>query len=351
MRDELDVVEVPRSRLCARLEALGAAGRQAMNLALLAAYRRAIAHALANGSRPDFLYFRGVPFWYFPLSRYFRMRDGIPYVLDFGDVLYMRGITYALGQRAGLRHLTDWAGEAWSVGGADLVVHTTPEQTQLYRRRYAWKPSRCFATIRWGYDADELRHIRPVRREGDALRVVIFGKFAAYGREDACALARCVAEIGREREVQVVQLGLPEQALAAAFAREGVSDRLRAPGMLPYRQGLELLGSADCCVLNAISRVSVPVKAYDYVGLNRPILAFVAPGSAAGRMLAPFSGAFVVRTADQAVEALKKAMHCGVLDPSASVDREEFSQQHQFDRLIGLLDRLGHGLSTGSGGE
>jgi len=345
LRDELNVVEVRRSRLCTRLEALGGPGWQARNVALLAAYRRAIARALANGPRPDFLWFRGVPFWYFPLSRYFRLRDGIPYVLDFGDVLYMRGITYALGQRSGLRHLTDRAGEAWAVGGAELVVHTTDEQSDIYRRRYAWKPRPRFATIRWGYDADELRRIRPARRRDDAFRLAIFGKFAAYGQVDAANLARCVAEIARDREVQVVQLGLPEPELVAAFGREGVAQRLQPLGMQPYGRGLELLASADCCVLNAISRVSMPVKAYDYIGLNRPILAFVEAGSAAERMLARFPGAFVVRSAEEAAQAVRQIAD-GVGELAPGIDTHEFSQQSQFAKLVDILTRLRDGRPT-----
>lgn len=341
IRDGVKVFEVPYGRRFAVLAKAGWPGHQLWKLAVVRAYRRAIQRALEAGPRPDFLYFLGVPFWYFPLAPRFRRRWGVPCVLEFGDVFYMRGVRYRMGQRSGVRQLLDRAAEARAVRGAALVIHTTEAQTELYRRRYKSKHPEEFLTLPWGYDAEALGGI-PLARPGfgDVFRLAIFGKFAAYGADDAGTLARAVGEFHARERVEVVHLGDREPALEAAFAREGLSGCLQALGMQPYADGLRLLASAHCLVLNAISDVSLPVKAYDYIGVNRPVLAFVAPESEAGRLLARFSGAFVVRTAGQAADALRAIAERRLVHLEPGLDTREFSQQRHFERLVAKLEGL-----------
>lgn len=346
-RDDFEVHEVPYSGLYAALERAGGAARTLKSVLLGLAYRRAIECALRGGAAPDLLYFCGNPFWYFPLGRYFRARCGLPYALDFADLFYMKGVPYRMAHRGGLRQHFDRAAEAVAVGGAGLLVHTTELQTAIYRRRYPAKAADEFATIRWGYDAEVLASVEPAAKErADVFRLAIFGKFATYGAGDAWALAQAVGAFHARRRAEVLHLGEAEAELEVAFRREGLSGCLKQMGMRPYRQGLAVLASADCLVLNAISDVSLPAKLYDYIGLNKPVLGFVAPDSAAGRLLDEFPGAFIVGTAREAQDALHRIAQDRIrcLDPE--LDAAEFSQQYQFE---GLLDALIAAMEKESG--
>jgi glycosyltransferase involved in cell wall biosynthesis len=316
------------------------------------AYQRAIERALQSEARPDFMYFLGVPFWYFLLARRFHSRWGIPYVLEFGDVFCMRGVTYRMGQRSGLRQFLDGAAEARAVARAALVIHTTESQTALYRQRYSSKPPEDFMTIPWGFDDEMLKDVAAAPRgTGEAFRVAIFGKFAAYGVEDARALARAVGAFHARHSVEVIHLGDPEPALADAFRREGLSGSFRQLGMQPYVEGLRLLASAHCLALNAISDISLPVKVYDYIGVNRPVLAFVRPESEAGRLLMRFTGAFIVQTAGQAEEALHRIVDQKLSHLQAGPDTSQFGQRRHFERLIERLEEVRERLGTETGGS
>jgi len=351
IRDEVRVFEVPYRRRFAVLEKAGWPGRQLWKLAVVRAYRQALERALKAGPLPDFLYFLGVPFWYFPLAGRVHSQSGIPCVLEFGDVFYMRGVTYRMGQRSGLRQLLDGAAEARAVAGAALVIHTTESQTALYRRRYSSKPPEDFITIPWGFDDELLKDVAPEPQGTDEpFRIAIFGKFAAYGVDDAHALARAVGDFHARHRVEVIQLGDPEPVLADAFHWEGMSGRFRQPGMQPYAEGLRLLASAHCLVLNAISDISLPVKVYDYIGVNRPVLAFVTPESEAGRLLSRFSGAFLVQTAAEAEGALDRIADQGLRHLQAGLDKAEFGQRRHFERLIERLEELRARTGTRSGG-
>ncbi|MCK4282895.1 MAG: hypothetical protein KAX44_01155 [Candidatus Brocadiae bacterium] len=350
LREELDVFEVPLGRYVRRLESLGGTGRRLAIPALVLAYARGIERALRKRPDVDLLYFCGHPFWYFPLARHFLLRLGLPYVLDFEDVFYMRGIPYRLGRRAGLREHFDRQAEAWAVAGAAVVLHTTELQSRIYKERYKWKAAWRFLTVRWGYDEDALASLRPAAESGDGpFRIAIFGKLASYSRQDAQALASAVAAIPEGRPIQVDHLGAPEPELEDAFRRQGLGACFRTCGMQPYREGLRNLVSADCLVLNAISEVSIPAKTYDYIAVNRPIVAFVTPRSAAGRLLCRFSGAFLVQTAKQAERALRTIIQRDVVELSPGPDPTQFSQQYQFQKLLAALRALMQGRSVPCG--
>jgi len=347
IRDELDVHEVARAGLHKFLERFGRAGRWPLDLSLMRAYRRVIAQVLERGPRPDLLYLCGNPFWLFPLGRHFRVRAGMPYVLDFPDVFYAGGVRYRLGHRSGPRRLVDRLTESLAVSRASLVVHTSGPQTALYRRRYPALPAERFVTVRWGYDAEAVRDVRLTERPADdVFRIGIFGKFAAYGQDDARALAEAVGLLHARTRVLVTQLGDPEPALAEAFRLEGLADCFHAAGRLPYAEGMVLLASADALVLNAVSDLSLPAKLYDYIYLNRPVVALVSPGSAAGSLLAGFPGAFLARTALEVRDAFQRIRTDSVQELEAGLDPTEFSQQDQFEALLAAIASLDHGGRT-----
>jgi hypothetical protein len=149
-----------------------------------------------------------------------------------------------------------------------------------------------------------------------------------------------VADLNLDRPVEVLHLGEPEPALQAAFDEAGAEGVLRCMGRKPYPEGLRVLAGAHCLVLNAISGLSLPVKLYDYIGLNKPVLAFVRPDSEAGRLLEPFPGAFIAQAAGQAAHAIRAVARGAVAALADGLDTTEFSQQHQFKRLMGSLAKL-----------
>jgi hypothetical protein len=337
-RTEFPLVEVPYRRAYRTLAGYGVAGGLLAKARLVLAYRAAIERAIHLAPRPHYLYFWSHPFWHFPLARYFHLRYGVPYVLDFADLFYMGGVRYRLGQRAGLRNWVDRAAEQWAVGGARLVLHTTGDQTRLYRERYPAKPPADFLTVRCGYDAALAPLVRQRSRRGDDIfRVGIFGKFASYSRADAVALARAASAFHVRRRVAVVHLGDREPALEAAFGGEGLSGCFIAHGMHPYLEGLSRLATVDCFVLNAISDVSLPAKLYEYILLNRPIVALVSAESTCGRFLARFPGAFLARTAEEIADALEQIAGRGLRRLAPDLEIEQYNQQHEFERLLAAL--------------
>lgn len=351
LRDELETYEVRPRGVSGRPAQKSWPVRQFVKAAFMTGYHRAIGCALASTEeRPDFLFFRGVPFWYFPSAPVHSRRWGIPYVLDLGDVWHMGGVAYSRWQRRGPRSIVDSACEAWSVARASLVVLTTREQTELYRTRYASHPRSRFMTVRWGYDREVLSNLNPAEKPPAAFRVVISGSFTRYRPELGGILARGIRGCGETERVEVLHVGHPEPALEGAFRRAGLSACLRTYGVVPYGRAMEILASADCAVACPLSPLSLPVKLYDYIGLNRPVLAFSAQDTAMERLLESFPGAFIVEGPGDVTEALNRMLRGEVTELQDGLDTAPYSQERQFDRLLERLTlllrpslRAGHG--------
>lgn len=339
LRTSLRVHEVPWRGVYGALQRLGRPGGIACNALLQRAFRGAVLRALEAGPRPDFTYWWGVPFWYFPLAPGISRRTGIPYVLDFVDVWHMAGVRYRIDQRSGLRALIDGPAEARSVRDAALVVTTTDAQTEFYRARYPAMASDRFMTVLWGYDAGVLRSVRPARPPQGVFRIVLIGRFSAYSMDETRLLARAVAEFARGGPVEFQHLGRPEPELEAAFRDAGCGDLLVQRGMLPYGEAMRVVAGAGCTVQNPMSDVSISVKTYDAIGLRRPILAFAPAGCALARVLASYPPSTVVQDAEGAVSFLE-ALRAGRVQGAGDFPVADYSVQHQFGRFIDRLEEL-----------
>ncbi len=344
LRDELETYEVSCPGLSGPPAGLSWPFRQLAKARLVLAYRRTIERALRSTlARPDFLFFRGVPFWYFPLAPSHSRRWRIPYILDLNDLWHMGEVTYSRWQRRGLRAPLDRACEAWSMARASLVVLNTREQTELYLRRYPGRPPETFMTVRWGYDETELMNLRPAAKPPDTFRIVIPGSFTRYRPRAGWTLARGIADCPAARRIEVLHMGRPEPELEDAFRRHGLEHCLRSEGMVPYRRSMEELASADCAAACPISPLSLPVKVFDYIGLNRPVLAFNARGTAMERLLEPFPGAFIVEGPADVAGALNRMLRGEVTELQAGLDPTPYSQRRQFERLVRRLNRIHQG--------
>jgi glycosyltransferase involved in cell wall biosynthesis len=303
-------------------------------------YLRTVTRAVRE-QQPDFVLWRGVPFWYFPLAPIVKKRTGVPYVLDLGDMWHMGAVAYRRDRRTGLRRPVDKLAEWWSVRSAALVCLTTDEQRDLYRERYDGMVDR-IVTVRWGYDAPVLESVldRAQPPEDEPFRVAIMGRFAFYGPEDAVVLAEGLAGQAEEGPVELVHVGRPEPQLRSAMEDQGLGDCLTETGMLPYEEGLAQVARANCAVLNPLSPVSVPVKTYDYIGLRKPIVAIAPMASALANLLRSYPAACLATSAEGAQEAFRWVRTELPRDALLDFAPSPYSLQHQFERLLHRLASL-----------
>lgn len=215
-----------------------------------------------------------------------KRRTGVPWIADFRDPWV--GNSFAQPLRGGHRRLQARL-ERWIVRTADRVVFATPGLLDRYQARYPNEAER-FVVIPNGYDAAELAGIEPIPRAVEkALRLVYTG--SVYGeREMSIFLAGLGAALARRPDMRerlrVEFIGWMTDAnrRAAEGALSSLAPVLELSGQVPRGEALARLRAADAALLlladGADRDLFVGGKLFEYLGLDRQVLAVVPQGDA-----------------------------------------------------------------------
>ncbi len=191
---------------------------------------------------------------------------------------------------------------------ADLVVCVSEGIERLMRKKLPARPERVIL-VRNGID-----HLAPGPAELPAsgpFRIVHVGSFY-HGRDprpflQGLALLRSTRPLTAD-DILVDLVGQCrwfDGVSIEATARDlGVADLVRFDDWVPHARAQHLVGSADLLLLLAQNQPDqVPNKLYEYLGVRRPILAFVDEGGESARMLLEAQGHFPLFDDDPAAAA------------------------------------------------
>jgi len=274
-----------------------------------------------------------------------KRRIGVPWIADFRDPWVGNSFAQPLG--GGHRRLQARL-ERWIVRTADRVVFATPGLLDRYRVRYPLEAER-FVVIPNGYDAAELADIKPIQRlDANALRLVYTG--SVYGeREMTVFLAGLGAALDRRPDMRerlrVEFIGWMTDAnrRAAEEAMPSLAPVLELSGQVPRAEALARLRAADAALLlladGADRDLFVGGKLFEYLGLDRQVLAVVPPGDARS-LLAELDWGIVADPEPGAIAAaLERLMETPAparkADPAGRYERRNLAA-----RLGALLDDL-----------
>ena len=183
--------------------------------------------------------------------------------------------------------------ERWIVTRASRVVLVTPGLTSAFAGRYPQQVSR-LRTVMNGYDPEELESQRTATEAaGDMIRLVYTGTLDRPRETKAFldGLEKFVAgrpEAADRLRVELIGRRSPEvEALARPFTgEERLGAVLELIDFVPRHEALERVGSATAALVmlggGPGMGLFVSGKLFDYIGLDRPVLAMVPPGDARG---------------------------------------------------------------------
>jgi hypothetical protein len=192
---------------------------------------------------------------------------------------------------------------------SDGVVPVASKFAELLVRRHGPKVAKKMLVVRNGIPSLTHRPSDPSR-----WRVVYAGSF--YIRRDPrpffAALATIRAERGVARPIDVQLIGdcryYEGEPLEPEIERLGLTDAISFVDWLPHDQSMEMMASADLLLLLAKDQpLSIPNKAYEYLGTGRPILAVVDRDGETAHLLRDIGGHFVLSDGD-APDAMERAL-------------------------------------------
>jgi len=272
---------------------------------------------------------------------------GVPWVADFRDPWI--GNTFARPLGAPHRRLQA-ALERWMVSRADRSVFATRRIRDRYAQRYPALVDR-FVAIPNGYDLEDLqraaqRGSTPGSVAEDTFRVVYTGSI--YGSQELPILLDGVERLlGRRPELRerlrielIGWMNSENQALASRRL-PALDPAVRHLGQMARGDAIAHLASADAALLlMAPGRdQDVGTKAYEYIGLDRPILAVTPPGEARTTLAELDWGIAVDPNPEGVADGLERIIDAPA--PGRQADPERVYERRALSgRLAALFDEV-----------
>lgn len=308
---------------------------------------------------PEAIVSSGPPHSVHLIARKLHRHFGVPWIADFRDpwteVDYAESLPTAWWSRRLNARL-----ERSVLREAALVTTISPSIGELMRKA---EPSANIRVIYNGYDPSDLPEPRPA--DPDRFWIAYAGSMNRERNPEALWRSlRFLLDRGEASEMGILLIGSIDRFVLERIESYGLSGRVQHIPALSYRETLMRLLDA-ALLLVVVNRVGtagqrgiMPTKAYEYMGLRRPVLAVGPPdGDLAGVLASTETGRMVdyedqeglmtaVREAHRRWRAGERALRAG----NESV--EAFSRQEGTRQLAAFLDELtGRQVPSGVEGD
>jgi glycosyltransferase involved in cell wall biosynthesis len=276
--------------------------------------------------------------------------SGKPWVVDFRDS--MTEDEYPIDRTT--RRVFRWI-EKQAVVHAARLIFTAPSTKKMYLERYPRLDAEKCLVIPNGYDEEDFRNLQMgVAERGTAgpLRLIHAGLVYPWER-DPLPFFRALSRLRNEHRVSCEDLqidlrGAGNETEYGRILRElGVDDMIHLLPLIPYHDALQESARADAMLLfqGASCNHQIPAKIYEYLRLQKPILALTDHAGDTATLLREAGGATIINMADEeAIHAglsaflslLRKGQHPV---PQRQV-AERYSRRNQTYELACALNRI-----------
>jgi glycosyltransferase involved in cell wall biosynthesis len=171
--------------------------------------------------------------------------------------------------------------ESFVARAADRIVVIT---NSLARYVHAMGATAPIAVVSNGAELDRFRPPVDEQASGDRFRVLFTGRLESWSgvREMADLVDAVVSRAGSVVEFHFVGDGGAAKAFQRQLAVRGLSEYCRFDGFQPYWLMPEIIATCDLALLlfpdTQTTRVSSPVKLFEYMAMGKPVIATNLPG-------------------------------------------------------------------------
>jgi glycosyltransferase involved in cell wall biosynthesis len=235
------------------------------------------------------------------IGYFLHVLSGKPWIVDFRDSMTEEGYP----QDPLTRSIYQWI-ERKAIRHGSRFIFTAPAAVRMYLERYpALRPDQCLLLPN-GYDEVDFAGLVPQHTVHERIRLLHSGLIYPWER-DPSSFFRALVRLKREGQIssETVSIELRACGSEAQFQKDvdelGIQDLVHFLPALPYRASLQDAAEADSLLLlqAACCDHQIPAKAYEYLRLNKPILALTTHiGDTAG-LLKEAGGATIVDIADE----------------------------------------------------
>ena len=227
--------------------------------------------------------------------------SGKPWIIDFRDSMTEEDYP----KDPLTRRIYRWI-ERKAIQHGSRFIFTAPAAIRIYLDRYPdLSPDQCLLLPN-GYDESDFEGLAPQRTVHNQLRLLHSGLIYPWER-DPRPFFRALSRLKVEGQVSSDTLTIDLRACGAesTFQKDveklGIQDLVHFLPALPYRDSLQDAAEADCLFLlqAACCDHQIPAKAYEYLRLDKPILALTTHTGDTAGLLHEAGGATIVDIADE----------------------------------------------------
>jgi hypothetical protein len=277
--------------------------------------------------------------------------SGRPWVLDLRDSMteanYPRDVQ--------TRRIWRWL-ERKAIHRAARVIFTAPSTRAIYMKRYPKLLIEKCLVISNGYDEEDFSTLRfdqgPVTIDSRPLKLVHTGLIYPEER-DPRPFFKALARLKLQGRIDSKSLSITLRASGSEDLFQGmlndlgINDLVTLQPHIPYRQALQEGASADGLLLFQAANCDhqIPAKAYEYLRLQKPILALTTRTGDTSALLTEVGGATIANLTDEdeicsSLPTFLKTLRSGT-HPVADLKKlGRYARRNQAEQLAACLSEL-----------
>jgi glycosyltransferase involved in cell wall biosynthesis len=279
------------------------------------------------------------------IGYFLHILSGKPWIVDFRDSMTEEGYPEDPRTFRSFRWI-----ERKAIKHASRLIFTAPAAIRMYRERYPdLRPDRC-VLLPNGYDEADFEDLIPQHHAKARLRMLHSGLIYPWERDPTCffrALARLKAEgkISADRLSVELRACGHEDKFQQQLIDLGIDDLVHLLPALSYGASLQDAAACDCLLLlqAACCDHQIPAKAYEYLRLNKPILALTTDRGDTAGLLKQTGGATIADLHDEhAIYTALPEFLQRVQDKTHSLPHgaSQYSRRSQADCLAKTLTEI-----------
>lgn len=280
-----------------------------------------------------------------------RRLTSIPWIADFRDSMTDNDYPRDALTRRSYRWI-----EKQVIRYGSRLVFTAESTRQMYLKRYpALCPERC-VLIPNGYDEKDFKDLifsKPTKKIDDRPTRLLHTGLIYPEDRDPRPFFRALSRLKRAGLVNArgLRIDLRASGSESYYSRIieelGIDDLVHLLPALPYRQALQDCADADALLLfqAASCNHQIPAKAYEYLRIQRPILALTSEDGDTAMLLRENSGATIIDLLDEqalflAVPHFLRSVRKGMHPVPESQKIQCYARENQARALAGYLSQL-----------
>ena len=282
---------------------------------------------------------------FFPLQKMPQLckKYKLPYILDYRDLNSLERLRQGIPLGKVVKSVAMKPYQYWidkkAMNAAAAIITVTKEGKRRIEKKLLVSAKKVHVVFN-GFDSQLSNRAINLQWNPDArLAIGYFGKFMYYDAELGFNLLKAVSNL-REKgiDAKFYHIGPETPNITQRLAAIGVDVDCYVPiGYKQYSEGIAYLKKMDCCAIEWNNVYGYGTKIFDYISVNKPVLASTKRSTELASFLKGFKNAFVCETAEELENSLLKIFCDRITMLDEAKDMSEYSRMNQnavFEQLL-----------------